>query len=134
MNKRIALISACVLMAIQSVSSACWVMGRDEVLKRQYLYIHELWIKANESRSLRVAINDMSYLAPTSSPYIISRAQYFINRNSIQEEIKCRLKSRNSSYYSVQTLLSYRLLSKNYLFLLPIFPPSSHSQVVFSCL
>ena len=30
-----------------------------------------------------------------------------------QEEIKCRLKAGNSCYYSVQTLLSSRLLSKN---------------------
>ena len=35
------------------------------------------------------------------------------NQNSIQEEIKCRLKAENSCYYSVQTLLSSRLLSKN---------------------
>ena len=32
---------------------------------------------------------------------------------SIQEGIKCRLKAENSCYYSVQTLLSSRLLSKN---------------------
>ena len=35
------------------------------------------------------------------------------NQNSIQEEIKCRLKAGNSCYYSAQTLLSNRLLSKN---------------------
>jgi hypothetical protein len=35
------------------------------------------------------------------------------NQNSIQEEIKCRLKEGNSGYYSIQTLLSRRLLSKN---------------------
>ena len=35
------------------------------------------------------------------------------NQNSIQEEIKCRLKAENSCYYSVQTHLSSRLLSKN---------------------
>jgi hypothetical protein len=35
------------------------------------------------------------------------------NQNSIQEEIKCRLKVGNSCYYSVQTLLSSRLLSKD---------------------
>ena len=35
------------------------------------------------------------------------------NRNSIQEEIKCRLKAGNSCYYSAQTLLSSGLLSKN---------------------
>ena len=34
------------------------------------------------------------------------------NKNPIQEEIKCRLKARNSCY-SVQTLLSSRRLSKN---------------------
>ena len=33
-------------------------------------------------------------------------------QNSIQEGIKCRLKAGNSCYYSVQTLLSSRLLSK----------------------
>ena len=35
------------------------------------------------------------------------------NLNSIQEKIKCRLKAGNSCYYSVQTLFSSRLLSKN---------------------
>ena len=33
---------------------------------------------------------------------------------SIQEEIKCRLKSGNACYHSVQKLLSSSLLSKNY--------------------
>jgi len=35
------------------------------------------------------------------------------NQNSIQEEIKSRLNSGNTCYYSVQNLLSSRLLSKN---------------------
>jgi len=35
------------------------------------------------------------------------------NQNSIQEEIKCRLKLGNACCYSVQNLLSSRLLSKN---------------------
>ena len=35
------------------------------------------------------------------------------NQNSIDEEIKYRLKAGNSCYYSVQTLLSTRLLSNN---------------------
>ena len=35
------------------------------------------------------------------------------NQNVIQEKITCRLKAGNSCYYSVQTLLSSRLLSKN---------------------
>ena len=35
------------------------------------------------------------------------------NQNSIQDEIKFRLKTGNSCYYSVQTPLSSRLLSNN---------------------
>ena len=35
------------------------------------------------------------------------------NQNSIQEEIKSRLKSGNACYHSVQNLLSPSLLSKN---------------------
>ena len=34
------------------------------------------------------------------------------NQNAIQEEIKSRLRSGNACYYSVQNLLSSRLLSK----------------------
>jgi hypothetical protein len=35
------------------------------------------------------------------------------NQNSIQEEIKRRLKSRNACYFSVKNFLSSSLLSKN---------------------
>jgi len=35
------------------------------------------------------------------------------NQNSIQEEIKSRLKSGNACYHSVQNLLSSSLVSKN---------------------
>jgi len=35
------------------------------------------------------------------------------NRNSIQEEMKNRLKSGNAYYHSVQNLLSSSMLSKN---------------------
>ena len=51
-------------------------------------------------------------------PYVINQRplryldSLLTNQNSVQEEIKCRLKAGNS-YYSVQTLLSSRLLSKN---------------------
>ena len=36
-----------------------------------------------------------------------------MNQNSIQEEIKSRLKPGNACYHSVQNLLSSSLLSKN---------------------
>ena len=35
------------------------------------------------------------------------------NQNSIQEEIKCRFRSGNACYHSVQSLLFSKLLSKN---------------------
>jgi len=37
----------------------------------------------------------------------------FMNQNSIQEDIPCRLKSGNACYHSVQNILSCSLLSKN---------------------
>ena len=40
-------------------------------------------------------------------------ATTLINQNSIQEEMKNRLKLGNACYYSVQNLLSSSLLSKN---------------------
>jgi hypothetical protein len=36
-----------------------------------------------------------------------------MDENSIQEEMKCRLKSGNACYYFVQNVLSSRLLSKS---------------------
>ena len=46
-------------------------------------------------------VDDFKYLGTTLT-----------NRNSIQEEVKCRLKLGNACYYSVQNLLSSSLLSK----------------------
>ena len=50
----------------------------------------------------------------------IERVEEFIylgttltDQNSTQEEIKSRMNLGNACYYSVQNLLSYRLLSKN---------------------
>ena len=36
------------------------------------------------------------------------------NQNSIRQEIKCRLKAGISCYYSAQTVLSSRILSRNF--------------------
>jgi hypothetical protein len=47
-------------------------------------------------------VEEFKYLGTTST-----------NQNYIQEEVKSRLKSGNCSYYSVQNVLSSRLLSKN---------------------
>jgi hypothetical protein len=49
--------------------------------------------------------------------YLLRKSKYLgttlINQNSIGVEIKSRLKLGNAWYYSVQNLLSSRLLSKN---------------------
>jgi UDP-galactopyranose mutase len=47
-------------------------------------------------------VEDFKYLGTTLT-----------NQNAIQEEIKSRLSSGNACYYSVQNLLTSRLLSKN---------------------
>ena len=48
-------------------------------------------------------VEEFKYLETTST-----------NQNSIQDEIKSRLRSENACYHSVQSLLSSRLLSKNF--------------------
>ena len=68
---------------------------------------------------LRIIINVLLSLTP-QSPSLFNPSQFlsvFIsfttNKNSIQEEIKSRLKLGNACYYSVQNVLSSSLLSKN---------------------
>ena len=58
---------------------------------------------------MQVKIGSNSYENVKTFNYLGS---LLTNQNSI-EEIKCRLKAGNSCYYSAQTLLSSRLLSKN---------------------
>jgi hypothetical protein len=53
------------------------------------------------------------------------------NQNSIQEEIKSRLKSGNACYHSVQNLLSSSLLSKN--LKIKIYRNSVLSVVSYGC-
>ena len=57
-----------------------------------------------------IKIGSNSYEKVKTCKYL---ASLVTNQNSIQGEIKCRHKAGNSCYYSVQTLLSSRLLSKN---------------------
>ena len=53
------------------------------------------------------------------------------NQNSIQKEIKSRLKSGNACYHSVQNLLSSSLLSKN--FKIKIFRTIILPVVLYGC-
>jgi hypothetical protein len=52
----------------------------------------------------------MSFVKVEQSKYLGTN---LMNQNSIQEEIKSRMKSGNAWYHSVQNLLHFSLLSKN---------------------
>jgi len=69
------------------------VMSRDQNAGRTH--------SMNDNSSFE-RVDEFKYLGTTLT-----------NRNSIQEEIKSRLKSGNACYHSVQNLLSSSLLSKN---------------------
>jgi len=70
------------------------VMSRDQTAGR----IYSVWIDNNTFE----IVEEFKYLGTTLT-----------NQNSIAEEIKCRMRSGNACYYSVQNLFSSRLLSKN---------------------
>ena len=70
------------------------VMSRDQNAQRNHS------VRIDNSTFERV--EEFKYLETTLT-----------NQNSIQEEIKRRLRSGNACYHSVQSLLSSRLLSKN---------------------
>ena len=77
-------------------------------------------MEINLSSRFRIMFLLLQTLAARSTPNPLN-IPYFIllfpvtltNQNSIQEEIKSRLKSGNACYHSVQNLLSSSLLSKN---------------------
>ena len=64
----------------------------------------------NAGRSYSMKIDNSSIERVEEFKYL---GTTLTNNNSIQEEIKSRLKSRNACYLSVQNLLSSSLLSKN---------------------
>jgi hypothetical protein len=61
-----------------------------------------MWKDLTGNIYLKKLVEEFKYLGTTLT-----------NQNSIQEEVKSRLKSGNACYYTVQNLLSSRLLSKN---------------------
>ena len=64
----------------------------------------------NAGRSHNMKIDDRSFERLEEFKYL---GTTLTNHNSIQEETKSRLKSRNACYHSVQNILSSSLLSKN---------------------
>jgi hypothetical protein len=64
----------------------------------------------NAGRNQNIRIDNSSFERVEEFKYL---GTILTNQNSIQEEVKSRLKLGNACYYSVQNLLSSRLLSKN---------------------
>ena len=64
----------------------------------------------NVGRSHNIKIENSSFERVEEFKYLVIT---ITNQNSIQEEIKSRLKSGNACYYSTQNLLSSSVLSKN---------------------
>jgi hypothetical protein len=64
----------------------------------------------NAGQNHNIKIDNKSFEVVEHFKYL---GRTLMNRNSIQEEIKSRLKSGNACYHSVQDLLSSSLLSKN---------------------
>ena len=64
----------------------------------------------NAGRSHNIKIDNSSFERVEHFRYLGTN---LTNQNSIQEGNKCRLKSQNACYRSVQNLLSSSLLSKN---------------------
>jgi hypothetical protein len=64
----------------------------------------------NVGRSHNMKIDNSSFERVEQFRYLGTTIR---NQNSIQEQIKSRLKSRNACYYSVQNFLSSSLLTKN---------------------
>jgi hypothetical protein len=63
----------------------------------------------NSGRSHSIKIDNSSFARLERFKHLGTTLR---NQNSIQEEIKCRLRSGNACYYSVQNLLSSSLLRK----------------------
>jgi len=83
-----------IVLEVSADKTKYMVMSRDQNAGR----IHSVRIDNSTFES----VEEFKYLGTTLT-----------NQNSIAEEIKSRLRSGNACYYSVQNLLSSRLLSKN---------------------
>ena len=79
---------------VNAGKTKCMVMPRDQ----------------NEGRSQNIKTDNSSFERVEEFKYLRTT---LTNQNSIQVDIKSRLKSRNACYHSVQNLLSSSLLSRN---------------------
>jgi len=75
--------------------------------KSKYMVISRDW---NAGRIYSERIDNSTFERVKEFKYL---GKNLTNQNAIAEEIKSRLRSRNACYYSVQNLLSSRLVCKN---------------------
>ena len=100
------------LHTIQKNTEAFVVTSKEiglEVNADKTEYMVKSWDQ-NAGRSHNIKIDHSSFERVERFKYL---GTTLTNQNSIQEEIKSRLKSGNACYHSVQNLLSSRLLFKN---------------------
>jgi len=75
--------------------------------KTKYIFMYR---DQNAGRSHSIKDDNSSFEGVEDFKYL---GTTLTNQNSIQKEIKCRLKSGKACYHSVQNLLSSSLLSKH---------------------
>ena len=80
-----------------------------EINANKTMYMVTAWHQ-NAERSQNIKIGHNSFEGVKQFEYLRT---FLTNQNSIQQEIKIRLKSGNVCYDLVQNLLSYSLLSEN---------------------
>jgi hypothetical protein len=93
---------------IESLLQACRDVGLEINAEETKYMIMSRYPNSGQNQNIRIAnelfgsVAKFKYLGTTLT-----------NQNDIHDEIKSRLKSGNACYYSVQNLLSSRLISKN---------------------
>ena len=92
----------------EKLTSLLWLLLF--VIPHRLLITFKPNLDQNAGRNHSVRIDNSTFERVDEFKYL---GTTLTNQNSIQEEIKSRLRTGNACYHSVQSLLSSRLLSKN---------------------
>ena len=85
------------------------------ILPNLLIFLYRTYNLQPYSKATRIKVSIyFMLLSAIRSPFLYVCSEYHLtNKNSIHQEIKCRLKAANPCYYSVQTLLTSRFPSMN---------------------